>query len=69
MSRSSAMRDDACREGMLGGARAGGVPSSPGVGGSPPQGLEVGRKVAAGSTPERQPLICSWRLEGTLAVT
>ena len=62
-------RADACREGMLGGARAGGVPSSPEVGGSPPQGLEVGRKVAAGSTPERQPLICSWRLEGTLAVT
>ena len=53
--------------GMLGGARAGGVP--PGVGCRPPQGLEVGRKVAAGSTPERQPLICSWRLEGTLAVT
>jgi hypothetical protein len=54
----------------LGGAARGrgqeGYLPSPGWGGRQPTpgAREVGRKVAAGSTPDRQPLICSWRLEG-----
>jgi hypothetical protein len=47
----------------------GGVPSSPGLRGSAAQGWRAPRKVAAGSTPERQLLVCWLSLEGTLTVT
>ena len=45
------------------------VPSSPGLRGSAAQGWRAPRKVAAGSTPERQLLVCWLSLEGTLTVT
>ena len=45
------------------------VPSSPGLRGSAAQGWLAARKVAAGSTPERQLLVCWLSLEGTLTVT
>jgi hypothetical protein len=35
----------------------------------PTPGCWAARRVVPGPTPERQPLVCSWRLEGNLAVT
>ena len=46
-----------------------GVAFQPWGGRQPTPGWWAARRVVLGPTPERQPLVCSWRLEGNLAVT
>ena len=53
----------------VGGNPGRGVAFQPWGGRQPTPGWWAARRVVLGPTPERQPLVCSWRLEGNLAVT